>query len=191
MTEAASWSVVKWLREKKRVRQTADRANAALDRVSQSVKDSWGDELKVAYRELSQPAHAPVNESFRRAPLKPSSALNGQATLFVKKVKEADDEAYRARMDAENTLLAKRRAFEQATGVPFETLARLPDSLPMPRLQPEDVEAWAAQAKNHAFDVQLKQLDWQIARMEVSKALPDAIAACKAAVSIPVQLGSR
>ena len=117
MTEAASWSVVKWLREKKRVRQTADRANAALDRVSQSVKDSWGDELKVAYRELSQPAHAPVNESFRRAPLKPSSALNGQATLFVKKVKEADDEAYLARMDAENT-------FDEAERLLSTSLAR-------------------------------------------------------------------
>jgi outer membrane protein len=95
----------------------------------------------------------------------------GEATLIdLRDAQTAREKVALERMDAENTLLAKRRAFEQATGVPFETLARLPDSLPMPRLQPEDVEAWAAQAKNHAFDVQLKQLDWQIARMEVSKA---------------------
>ena len=29
MNEAVTWSVMKWLREKNRVRQTADRANAA------------------------------------------------------------------------------------------------------------------------------------------------------------------
>jgi hypothetical protein len=117
MTEAASWSVVKWLREKKRVRQTADRANGALDRVSQSIKDSWGDELKVAYRELLQPAPAAVNEPSRGAPVKPLSSLDGQATLFVKKVKEADDEAYRARMDAENT-------FDEAERLLSTSLAR-------------------------------------------------------------------
>lgn len=95
----------------------------------------------------------------------------GEATLIdLRDAQTAREKVALERMDAENTLLAKRRAFEQATGVPFETLARLPESLPMPRLQPEDVDAWAAQAKNHAFDVQLKQLDWQIARLEVSKA---------------------
>jgi outer membrane protein len=95
----------------------------------------------------------------------------GEATLIdLRDAQTAREKVALERMDAENTLLAKRRAFEQATGVPFETLARLPESLPMPRPQPEDVDAWAAQAKNHAFDVQLKQLDWQIAQMEVSKA---------------------
>lgn len=95
----------------------------------------------------------------------------GEATLIdLRDAQTAREKVALEQMDAENALLAKRRAFEQATGVPFESLARLPDSLPMPRLQPEDSDAWAEQAKNHAFDVQLKQLDWQIARMEVSKA---------------------
>jgi hypothetical protein len=30
MTEGLNWSVMKWLREKKRVRRTADKANDAL-----------------------------------------------------------------------------------------------------------------------------------------------------------------
>ena len=52
MTEAMSWSVVKWLAEKKRVRKTADLANACLDRLDQEIKARWSDELKAAYREL-------------------------------------------------------------------------------------------------------------------------------------------
>jgi len=70
MTEAVAWSVMKWLREKKRVRKTADQANAALDQLNQAVKDRWPDALK---------------------------AVN------AKKVKEADDEALRAHLDAEAT----------------------------------------------------------------------------------------
>ncbi len=99
------------------------------------------------------------------------SKAGGEATLIdLRDAQTAREKVALEQMDAENTLAARRRAFEQATGVPFETLARLPDSLPMPRLQPEDIDAWAGQAKDHAFEVQLKQLDWQIARMEVSKA---------------------
>ena len=33
MNEATEWSVMKWLREKKRVRKVADQANAALDKL--------------------------------------------------------------------------------------------------------------------------------------------------------------
>jgi len=70
MTEAVAWSVMKWLREKKRVRKTADQANAALDQLHQAVKDRWPDGVRAAY---------------------------------AKKVKEADDEAQRAHLDAEAT----------------------------------------------------------------------------------------
>ena len=52
MTEAVSWSVMKWLREKKRVRKTADQANAALDQLNQAVKDRWPDSVRVAYASL-------------------------------------------------------------------------------------------------------------------------------------------
>ena len=38
MTEAVEWSVMKWLREKKRVRKAADKANDALDALEQEIK---------------------------------------------------------------------------------------------------------------------------------------------------------
>jgi len=84
MTEAVAWSVMKWLREKKRVRKTADQANAALDQLNQAVKDRWPDGVK---------------------------AVNAQ------KVKEADDEALRAHLDAEAT-------FDEAERLLSTSLAR-------------------------------------------------------------------
>ncbi len=50
MTEAIEWSVVRWLREKKRVRKTADKANAALDRLVEQAKAESHEDIKAAYR---------------------------------------------------------------------------------------------------------------------------------------------
>jgi hypothetical protein len=102
MIEAAAWSVMKWLREKKRVRKVADKANAALDELDRTVKARWSHEVRAAYNELLQPTGAGKSE--RRTQLNPhqSSALPDVAE-FVRQVKEDDDEAYRARMDAERT----------------------------------------------------------------------------------------
>jgi outer membrane protein len=95
----------------------------------------------------------------------------GEATVIdLRDAQMAREQVQLQQMDAQNNLLAKLRAFEQATGVPYEAPVRLPDPVPMPQLVPEDVEVWAAQARDHAFDVQLKQLDWQIAKLDVSKA---------------------
>ncbi len=96
MTEAVSWSVMKWLREKKRVRKTADQANAALDKSNQAVKDRWPDSLTVAYQSL-------VAVTVPNQPATLSPTIDPQSSLSAKKVKEADDAAYRARMDAEET----------------------------------------------------------------------------------------
>ena len=52
MAEGMNWSVVRWLKEKKRVRKAADLANAALDRLDEEIKARWNDELKAAYSEL-------------------------------------------------------------------------------------------------------------------------------------------
>lgn len=94
MTEASAWSVIKWLREKKRVRKTADEANAALDQLSVQTRKRWPDPLRVAYDELS--GMASKNEQ-----TKARAVINTDATLTAKKMKESDDEAFRARMDAE------------------------------------------------------------------------------------------
>jgi uncharacterized protein YukE len=92
MTEATTWSVMKWLREKKRVRATADQANAALDRVRQTIGESWHSETKSAYAALVDNTRPHTLQS-----------LNDEIRQALRKVKEADDEAALARADAEQT----------------------------------------------------------------------------------------
>ncbi len=89
MTEAVEWSVMKWLREKKRVRKTADRANDALDQLSKQTKLLWSEELRAVYGALGTTSRATQGDT---------GMLNA-----VKQVKRADEEAFRARMDAETT----------------------------------------------------------------------------------------
>ncbi|HTT20702.1 MAG TPA: hypothetical protein VMG82_17330 [Candidatus Sulfotelmatobacter sp.] len=99
MNEAVAWSVMKWLREKKTVRKAADQANAALDQLNQAVKDHWSDDLRTAYELLIQQSSGSGPARGRNN----YSPANGQASLSAKKVKEADDAAHHARMDAEET----------------------------------------------------------------------------------------
>jgi len=98
MNEAVSWSVMKWLREKKRVRKTADQANAALDQLNQAVKNRWPDAVRVAYKTL-----VPQGAGIATVPVQSTQPIDQQSNLRATKVKEADDVAYRARMDAEET----------------------------------------------------------------------------------------
>ena len=99
MTEALTWSVMKWLREKKTVRKIADQANAALDQLNRAVKDRWPEEIRAAYEALLKPpGKSPPQRNGSDLP-----SGNGQALVTAKKVKEADDEAHDARMEAEQT----------------------------------------------------------------------------------------
>ena len=100
MTEAVDWSVFRWLFEKRRVRESADQANAALDKLDQAVKARWSSEVKAAYKALAARGGGARS---RRQSEPESQAIDPQVRLFAKKVKEADEAAYRARMDAENT----------------------------------------------------------------------------------------
>jgi len=100
MIEAMDWSVLRWLFEKRSVRQTADQANAALDKLNQAVKARWSSDMKAAYKELTAKAG---RAAARRQDEPASSAIDPEVRLFVKKVNEADDAARRARMDAEDT----------------------------------------------------------------------------------------
>ena len=52
MTQGMEWGVWKWLMEKKRVRQIADKATDALNEAEMKVKATWSDELKAAYDQL-------------------------------------------------------------------------------------------------------------------------------------------
>jgi len=100
MIEAVDWSVFRWLFEKRRVRETADQANAALDKLNQTVKARWSSEVKAAYKAVA----AKAGGARTRGQGEPASqGVDPQVRLFAKKVKEADDAAYRARMDAEDT----------------------------------------------------------------------------------------
>jgi hypothetical protein len=116
MNEAAAWSVMRWLREKKRVRQVADQANAALDELDRTVKARWSHEVSTAYQELLQSTGAAKKESRTKSNQPQSPTMRG-VTEFVRQVKEADDEAYRVRMDAERT-------FDEAERLLSTSLAR-------------------------------------------------------------------
>jgi hypothetical protein len=116
MTEAMTWSVMKWLRERKRVRKVADQANAALDDLDRTVKGRWSHEQKTAYAELQEKKSATTDR--RRSPGKqPSGAISPEVQQFARHVKEADDQAQDARMDAE-------RSFDEAERQLSTSLAR-------------------------------------------------------------------
>jgi hypothetical protein len=101
MNDAIGWSVFTWMFEKPRVRETADRANDALDRLERTIKSRWNDQLKVAYSELSK---APLGRNRRgQKDHQPLQLTDPHIKLLVEKIKEADDAARRARMDAEKT----------------------------------------------------------------------------------------
>jgi hypothetical protein len=119
MTEAVAWSVMKWLREKKRVRKTADEANAALDQLSAALRNRWPDGIRSAYETLVVEAKGSAT-GVKSAPhnnhKSPLAALD-EALLIARKLKAADDEAYRARMNAEE-------AFDEAERRLSTSLAR-------------------------------------------------------------------
>ena len=114
MTEAMAWSAMKWLREKKTVRKTADLANAALDQLSETTKARWSEGLRAAYEALGpKGAGGSTAGKQKGAP----RTIDPEAQPIAKKVKEADDEAYRARMDAE-------KSFDEAERQLSTSLAR-------------------------------------------------------------------
>lgn len=88
MIDAMNWSVMKWLREKKRVRSVADEANDALDRLNRETKLQWPETLRSAHAELG---------------LKAGKVDHPADNATLQKIKDADDEAVRARADAEET----------------------------------------------------------------------------------------
>ena len=98
MNEATRWSVMRWLREKKRVRKTADQANAALDRVSEELRQRWPGDIKAAYQALGTNSAGET-----AAPGQKTPAGDSRAFVIARKLKDADEEAYRARMAAEKT----------------------------------------------------------------------------------------
>jgi hypothetical protein len=113
MTEGKEWSIWRWLSEKRRVRGVADKGTAALDAMESKVKATWSEALKSAYAELTTPSgddddpFAAAEQQFMQHQARD---IPESLRLAARRVKQADDEAYRARMAAEETFdRAERR----------------------------------------------------------------------------------
>lgn len=96
MSEAMTWSVMKWLREKKRVRSAADEANAALDHLRQEVQKRWSAALQSQYTAVVAEAKAGVT-------VRSSRKNDGVEQVLLQQLRKADQEARNAREDAEKT----------------------------------------------------------------------------------------
>jgi hypothetical protein len=89
---AMDWGVWKWLTEKRKVRQT-------------EVKSGWSDDLRKAYAELTTEAAVaeggtPAKRKYEKAK-KDAASVDPKIKVMAGKLKEAEDEAHRVRMEAE------------------------------------------------------------------------------------------
>ena len=101
MTEAMQWSVMKWLTNKKKVRRAADKANEILWAKQKEIKSCWSDELKLVYAELAGHGNNPGAKP--AADHQQPSASDPEVRLLAKRIREADEAAHRAHVDAEET----------------------------------------------------------------------------------------
>ena len=104
MTQGMEWGVWKWLLEKKRVRAIADEARAGLDKLDLKVKATWSDDLKIAYNRLvSQNGSAKKARQNKKAGnTGETQQIDSPIMAAIRRVKEADDQAYDAHEDAED-----------------------------------------------------------------------------------------
>lgn len=104
MTEGMEWGVWTWLLEKKRVREIADKAKAALDEFEAKVKATWSDDLKIAYNQLVSKSDdaKPARQEAQLAKKQEAPKVDSELMATVRRVKEADDDAYNAHEDAED-----------------------------------------------------------------------------------------
>ena len=111
MKEGMEWGVWKWLMEKKRVRAIADEARAALDELEMKVKETWSDEYKIAYNQLVAQDDTPKRGRKQAKDKKKEETTHADPKIMaaVKRVKEADDEAYNAHEDAEDVFAEGER----------------------------------------------------------------------------------
>jgi len=144
MSEAKDWSVWRWLMEKRRVRAAADAANDALAELEKKVKASWSDDLKKAYRELEAQAgvdgNARARHRFEKAQ-EEARHIDEEVKRAVQRVKEADDEAYAAHMDAEDTFDEAER--QLSAGIAREGTQKAIDSWELRKTAIRKAEALA------------------------------------------------
>jgi hypothetical protein len=113
--QSKDWGVVRWLAEKRRVRQLADGATAAIDSSELEVKSRWPEVLKDAYAGLGSAAGgAQDDDDPYAAAEREFASLNAaeipeHVTALARRVKDADDAAYGMRMTAEETFKEAER----------------------------------------------------------------------------------
>jgi hypothetical protein len=120
MTEGTEWGVWKWLTEKRRIRGIADKARAALDDLEMKVKLTWSDDLKIAYNQVVAEDGNTKQARRKTKDHEPAAAGSADAKTLaaVKRIAEADDEAYNAHEDAEETFAEAER--KMSTGMARE-----------------------------------------------------------------------
>ena len=116
MTQGMEWGVWKWLLEKKRVRGIADEARAALDELDMKVKETWSDDLKIAYNQLvSENGDAKqARKNGKRGNKGKTQKADSPLMASVKQVLEADDLAYNAHEDAEDVFVEAEKRMSTA-----------------------------------------------------------------------------
>ena len=101
MHEAMEWSTFKWLFKTSAVRETADQAKAALDRLERAVKARWTDEAKATYKSLTAKAGNAARE--RQKDQQQPQTVDPHILVLIAKVVDADSAAESAGLDAANT----------------------------------------------------------------------------------------
>lgn len=87
----------RWLAEKRRVRQIADLATAALDEATEKAMAHWSDELKQAYEELLEKD----KKGGRAKKSAKGNSVSPEMKALAADVKAALDEKEEVRLDAE------------------------------------------------------------------------------------------
>lgn len=113
MTQGLEWGVFKWLMEKRKVRILADKATEALNDAEDKVKATWSDELKRAYNYLAT-QNGDASNGKHSAKSKVAAKPGDPELAVAQKVLEADEEAERMRLDAEDTFAEGERHMSTA-----------------------------------------------------------------------------
>ena len=87
MTEAMAWSVFTWPLRKSEVRATADRANAAVDRLKRATRSRWSSEIRLAYKETE--AKGSPYSSVASA----LEAIDPENTILIRKLQDGEKAA--------------------------------------------------------------------------------------------------
>ncbi len=103
MREAGEWGVWKWLTEKRRVREAASQAWAALGEAEKKVRAGFSDDLQQAYDDLA------AGDSPKAKRRRPANNIDPAVRQAAKRLKDAADEAFRAHMEAEEVFAEAER----------------------------------------------------------------------------------